>query len=88
MNPEQFVWWMKGFLESNSDVNIERIKEQLAKVHPPTDPFHFISTTGTSKASNTFEVPYIGSHPTGKMVEIPPYPYPASPFTFSTLDGK
>jgi hypothetical protein len=77
MTAEQFVWWMRGFFDSNPDVNPERIREQLAKVRTSSDPFSFITTTGASKASNTFEIPS-------------PYPtYPPSPLvTFSTVDSK
>lgn len=87
---QKFVWWLKGFLDSNPDVNFERIKEELDKVtrETVTSPFSFITTTGTSKASNTFVVPYIDSFPSGKLVEVPPYPYTPTPVTFSTVESK
>jgi hypothetical protein len=80
---QKFVWWLKGFLDSNPDVSFERIKEELDKVtrETVTAPFSFITTTGTPSGSaanipDAFKVPF-------------PYPtYPKSPFTFSTLDGK
>lgn len=56
MTAEQFVWWLKGFIESGGKYDDVRVKEELNKVTTPTVTIGGRWHSGFSNGGNTIPV--------------------------------
>ena len=56
MTTDQFVWWLKGFIESGGKYDDERVKTELNKVTTPTVTVGSLWSAHGSRGGNTIPV--------------------------------
>jgi hypothetical protein len=56
MTAEQFVWWLKGFMESGGKYDDERVKQELSKVTTPAASFGTLWSPGITSGGNTIPI--------------------------------